>query len=526
MPIKRYPIILSEDTALGGLTYRYAQASAHYFTTETGQVVNSDSTLEVDRTGTLHKTAVFSKTMPHNSRGEVTKAHYDALVAAIDEGTLAAFDALPGGPAKLVNPRATQTFMETGCDQWGVTMPAPPAFGSREAAAEMAEVYEHALNRDATFALIEDSGTPDTDADRAVTVLNSFGADFKGPKDGGVVTRETLFRGIAQGCELGPYISQFLIQDVPYGAGVMEQKYNEETGTPHGTVLANYLDIQNGVVFDPDADLSGTFKYIHTPRVLSSYVHRDAVFQSFLNAALILMGNGAAIDPSDMLLGAVREEGFVTHGVAEILHAVTSVARSALKAAWVQKWHYHRRLRPEVMGCRVHHQETGDTAYGIHGDLISSATVTAIKAFNASGTALLPLQYPEGSPAHPSYPAGHSTFSGACATVLKALFEESTDITSLVTVNESLDGTSVAAYGGSTAGMTVGTELNKLAANVAIGRDWAGVHYRADGDLGMAFGEKVACAFLKDLAATYVREGGTFAGFSLTKFDGTSTTIK
>ena len=95
-----------------------------------------------------------------------------------------------------------------------------------------------------------------------------------------------------------------------------------------------------------------------------------------------------------------------------------------------------------------------------------------------------------------------------------------------MTVNESTDGTSVAAYGGSTAGMTVGTELNKLAANIAIGRDWAGVHYRADGDLGMAFGEKVACAFLKDLAGTYVREGDTFAGFSLTKFDGSSITIK
>ena len=131
---------------------------------------------------------------------------------------------------------------------------------------------------------------------------------------------------------MGPYISQFLYQDIPYGAGVMLQQYNEETGTPHGTTLANYLDIQNGVVFDPDADLSGTFRYIHTPRVLGSYVHRDAVFQAFLNAALILLGNGAALDASNPLVGAAREEAFVTHGVAEILHAVTAVARNALKA--------------------------------------------------------------------------------------------------------------------------------------------------------------------------------------------------
>jgi len=526
MTIKKFPILLCEDKAIEGLSYKYHQAKVRLDEADTNQTANSDSTLEIDRAGTLHKYAVFSKTLPHNSRGEVTVANYDALVAAIDAGTMAAFDALPGGPRKLVNPRATRTFTPTGRDHFGFVMPTPPAFGSREAAGEMLEVYEHALNRDSTFALLEDGGTPDTDADRAVANLNVFGADFKGPKAGGVVTRKTLFRGLAEGCDLGPYISQFLIQDIPYGAGVMQQKYNEETGTPHGTVLANYLDIQNGVVFDPNVDLSGTFKYINTPRVLSSYVHRDAVFQSFLNAALILLGNGAALDASNPLTSAVREEAFVVHGVAEILHAVTSVARNALKTAWVQKWHHHRRLRPEVFACRVHHQDIADTDYSIDATIMGSSTVTAIKAFNASGTSLLPLQYPEGSPAHPSYPAGHSTFSGACATVLKALFDGSVDFTTLVTVNHSTDGASVAAYGGSTAGMTVNTELNKLAANIAIGRDWAGVHYRADGDIGMQLGEQAGIAFLQDLAASYVREKQSFAGFTLRKFDGTTITIK
>jgi hypothetical protein len=36
-------------------------------------------------------------------------------------------------------------------------------------------------------------------------------------------------------------------------------------------------------------------------------------------------------------------------------------------------------------------------------------------------------------------------------------------------------------------------------------------------------GEKVAIQFLKDIAATY---NETFVGFSLTKFDGTTITIK
>ena len=528
MTLKRLPIILSDDRAFEAFTYRYHQALLHYEQVETGQAVNSDATLEIDRSGTLHKTAVYSKTMPHNARGEVTAADFDLLTAAVAAGTEAAFDAVPMGDArKFVNPRASRTFSPSAQDHFGLTMPAPPALTSRQAAAEMAECYEYALNRDSTFALLEDSGTPDTDADRAVTVLNTFGVDFVGPKSGGVVTRKTLFRGAAPGCDLGPYISQFFYQQIPYGGALVDQKYAEEmAATSHGTVLADYLDIQNGMVFDPTTDLTGSYKYMHTPRILGSYVHRDAIFQACLDATLILLNAGAPLDSSNPLVGAMREEAFVTHGIAEMLQVVTGVSRIALKAAWVQKWHHHMRIRPEVMACRVHHQDIADTDYSIHADLMSSATVTAVKAFNASGTALLPLQFPEGSPAHPSYPQGHGTCIGAGVTVLKALFEESTDITSLMTVMHSTDGDSLAAYGGSTAGMTVGSELNKLAENVTIGRNWAGVHYRSDGDEGLVLGEKVAISYLRDLAASYARELSNFPGFSLTKFDGTSIVVK
>lgn len=527
MTLKPYPIILCADKSYEAYAYRVYRAYEQCREVESGQTTNGDEALEIDRGGTLYKTAVFSKTMPHNSRGEVAKSDYDQLVAAIEAGTEEAFATVPkGGARKFVNPRAARTFSSDGLDHFGLTIVPPPGLTSREAAAEMTEMYEHALNRGSTFALLEDGGTPDADADRAVTVLNTFGADFKGPKVDGVVTRKSLFRGRAEGCLIGPYISQFLYQDIPYGAGIVQQKYNDETNTPHGTTLDEYLDIQNGVAFDSNADLTGVFKYIHTPTVLGSYVHRDAIYQAFLNAALILKGVSAPMDPSNPLVANAREESFVTHGIAECLHAVTAVARLALKSAWTQKWHWHRRIRPEAMACRVHHQDTGDTNYGIHADLMESATVAAVKAFNASETALLPLQYPEGSPAHPSYPAGHATFSGACATVLKALFDGSTSVPSLMTVQHSIDGDSLVAYAGSTAGMTVNTELNKLAANIAIGRNWAGVHYRSDGDNSIEFGEKVAIAFLKDLAASYQREKGDFAGFTLRKFDGTTITIR
>ena len=40
-----------------------------------------------------------------------------------------------------------------------------------------------------------------------------------------------------------------------------------------------------------------------------------------------------------------------------------------------------------------------------------------------AGNWLLPMAFPEGSPMHPSYGAGHATVAGACTTILKAWFD-------------------------------------------------------------------------------------------------------
>lgn len=65
--------------------------------------------------------------------------------------------------------------------------------------------------------------------------------------------------------------------------------------------------------------------------------------------------------------------------------------------------------------------------------------------------------------------------------------------------------------------LTVGGELNKLAANVALGRNAAGVHWRSDAVEGLLLGEALALSVLADLALTYHE---SFAGFPLTRFDG------
>jgi hypothetical protein len=77
------------------------------------------------------------------------------------------------------------------------------------------------------------------------------------------------------------------------------------------------------------------------------------------------------------------------------------------------------------------------------------------------------------------------------------------------------DGLSLVPYTGGS--LTVGNELNKLAANIARARDASGVHWRSDGMTGLLLGEAAAIKILKDLKANYWEQ---FAGFELTKFNG------
>jgi hypothetical protein len=50
--------------------------------------------------------------------------------------------------------------------------------------------------------------------------------------------------------------------------------------------------------------------------------------------------------------------------------------------------------------------------------------------------------------------------------------------------------------------MTVGSELNKLASNVARGRNIAGVHWHSDAVESLLLGEQVAIAVLQDVKQT------------------------
>ena len=307
-------------------------------------------------------------------------------------------------------------------------------------------------------------------------------------------------------------------------------------------------------------------RFISTPRDLATYVHYDALYQAYLNACLILLALKAPTDPAfDNLSGAGklqhleqaptrRAGGFALFGGPHILTLVTEVATRALKAVRYQKFNVHLRLRPEALAGRIEKSHQIGKCFPHIGKAFSKlgcnikATVNAVREFNTSAgkTALLPMAFQEGSPMHPSYGAGHAVVAGACVTILKAFFDTSAvfvqrkgdkedigfkryqqgdkpvayvpndDGSKLKLVDvanpEGGDGACEPAMASSkcptscgchSGFLTLEGELNKLAANISIGRNMAGVHYFSDYYDSLRLGESVALGILEEQALGY-----------------------
>ena len=455
--------------------------------------------------------ANFHKGLPHNQLGEVEPGAYLQLLRALSTGSIGDFEAIPlGGSAPLRNPQAGLAFDLEGPDSHHGALRPAPRIDSAEGASEGAELYWMALARDVHFS--DYATDPVT---QAATADLSAKSDFRGPKAGGSVTPQTLFRGDTPGDAAGPYLSQFLLLDVPYGSLTISQRQRTVLpGFDYMTTPGEWLNIQNGGPAGPD-QFDPTPRYIRNGRDLGQYVHVDALYEAYLNACLILLGMGAPFDPGNPYAAMKKQDAFATFGGPHILSLVTEVATRALKAVWYQKWFVHRRQRPEAYGGLVQLRRTGAANYPVHAEMLNSAALDA--TFNRFGTYLLPQAFPEGSPLHPAYGAGHATVAGACTTILKAWFDESSELPAAVAASS--DGLALVNSGGPP--LTVGGELNKVAANVAFGRNFAGIHWRTDYSESLKLGEGVAIGILEEQKSTYNEP----SSFTLTKFDGTAISI-
>jgi hypothetical protein len=456
----------------------------------------------------------FSKTLLHNAMGEVSLQAYQSMMRAIQSGKKEDFDAVVrGGNVRLKNPMAAFSWQYMGADQSQYAIRPAPRFDSAEQAGEMAELYWQAILRDVPFAEYDSNPL----ANQAAQDLARF-RDFRGPKASGRVTPATLFRGNAPGDVVGPYVSQFLLQPVLIGSQLLDQKQRSlAPGQEFMTGEGSWLEIQMGIGKGAGVSLEETPRNIRNGRDLAQFVHLDYSYSPYYLATWLLMNLGdMALSEDNPYVWSKSQDHFVTFGGPDALEFTSRAAKPAFHAAWWQKWMVHRRARPEAFAGRIHYHMTTRALYPLPEEILNSAALDIVN--RKYGTWFLPQAYSEGSPAHSAYPSGHATVAGACVTMLKAFFRESYVIPNPVAASP--DGKELLPWKG--ADLTVGNELDKLASNIAMGRDFAGIHWRTDGWEGMRLGEAVAINILRDIAASYAED---FGGFSFTRFDGTPITV-
>lgn len=468
----------------------------------------------------------YSKGLPHNQFGEVDLGAYQTMLNALNSGSPADFENITlGGGRKLVNPQSGLAFDMEGADSHALAI--PPAFNvqSPDRAAEMVENYWQALTRDVPFS--QYGQEPLTAA--AIAELDKLAQRgvFHGPTQNGHVTANTLFRGLTPEDQIGPYVSQFFLMPAPFGAltvnddsGNPAQRYNSvQPGIDFMTTTDEWLRIQNG--FAPSASLTPAGpRFINAARVLNMFVHVDELYQAYFMATLNLLDRMQCdFNPGNPYINSRTQVGFGTFGNPHAVALVAEVSTRALKAVWYQKWFVHRALRPEAFSGLVHFQIKNNRPYGLDPVVLNSDA--ASRVFSKNGTGFLPMAFPEGSPTHPSYGAGHATVAGACATFIKAFFNEDFPITAPVVASD--DGKTLLTYTGPGFDkMTVKSEANKIASNVGLARNSAGVHWRSDQTQSVLLGEEIAISILQDQKGTY---NEAFGGFTFTKFDGTKVTV-
>ncbi|MDH4087289.1 MAG: vanadium-dependent haloperoxidase [Nitrospira sp.] len=497
------------------------------------------------------KRGSFSKGLKHDPiTGLVDPAAFTTFANALSSDRLAVFAAIEAisdahrgfgvNTRKWVNPVAGRAFAVVGGDPQQFDMPAAPAFGSDELTFEIAENYWMAALRDVPFCDYDSSPLAQVAAleltglrNAAVVERAAAGkpAEELAPIAAGAITPQLLFRGLTPGDRVGPYLSQFLIHPVPFGVqGFHQRNKTLRAGQDFMTAWNEWLAVQNGAKRDfVPSHFDDELHYVRNGRDLSQWVHIDVLFQGYFNACLMLLhGSGAAssigggiganasqVNP--YALAGLKQEGFGTFGGPGHIGMMCEVAALALKAVWFQKWYVHLRLRPEVYAGRIDLERRVPGTFNLPANLMNSTAVQG--NLLRYGSALLPMAFPEGSPMHPAYGAGHATVAGACVTILKALFDVSGQFPN--PIDMSVDQTGRETLMAYTCGpLTIEGELNKLASNIALGRNIAGVHWRSDGTYSLQLGEQVAIKLLEAYARSYAELAPGTLVFRFNKFDG------
>jgi hypothetical protein len=509
------PAGVVDDRIIKAFVLRVGLATADALIPPASNVDNGDDARYPDKGGS------YTKGLPHDAYGRVNLSAYNALKRALASGDFSDYAAIPLGGARTLNgPQGALTFDLERPDnvQFGnPPIPAAPPIAGAVSASEMVEHYWGALLNDVAF-------TDYPSNPLAIEAANEFThmPSYLGPRTStGQVTPNLLFRGVFPGEERGPYISQFFITPTKFGAQPISMMMDSfQPGQAFVLDFNEWKEVQDGNVFGT-LQFDNLLRFRRNGRDLAAFTHVDELFQAYFVAYLAMATLGVPPNPGIPYIGS-NQNAFGSFGGPDIASTLSDVAGKALDASWYQKWNVHLRPRPEVLGGFIHLVKTGQgnkTDVQPHPVVLNS--VGLLRSFQRFNSWLLPQAFPEASPTHPAYPAGHGTVGGACITVLKFFFDG--DFVIQHPKVPTPDGLSLVDYiSPDSRPLTVNGELAKIGSNVTFGHGThAGIHWRSDSHRALLLGEAVAIAYLKERTKTYNEP------FSITikKFDGTPVTF-
>ena len=488
-------------------TFQFAEAKQAYQT----------SSIQVSpATDINNPQALFSKGLPHPDQKTPLTATFQQLVSGIQNKNIGQITSVANANKKLVDPYTVVDKEIIGKFKSSYRLDPTPSPFSAQASAELLEVYAMALLRDIPFhqwtTLAQDSSSV---VSKVLSDLNSVKQHLNGPTINGQITVKSLFRGPCPGELKGPLVSQFLYQPIQLGSLYVEQKYECPSNLKnYMTDVSGFLHIWNGGNPSEPIILKGDSRYLITIRDCANYIHLDQMWQPFFMTGTWLLSKIPIGFTCTQRSGAK----FISLGPIDLFDIMMNATKLAMNSAWVWKW-TQMKMRPEEFAYQVHLKKT-NPAQGLNFHSILSTDNHEILNLihDLSQNYLLPQAYPEGSPGHPSYPAGHAVIAGAMCTILKAWFDCTATFPNPKIPN--VDGSGLVAFTEET--LNVGDELDKMASNCGIFRNFAGIHYRSDMNAGILLGEMIAIDLLQDFVGRYANQ----VQFTIKKRNGNTIFIK
>ena len=542
-------------------------------TSESSSSESSDSTVELPKPQPIKReillhTKGFKHTTDYKVSNYDTYREYVKRMLHHDTREIENIGINPASGMKLVDPNCK--FTKSACLPTPTTYtPQPfPEWGSIDSMGQLAEIYMMSWLRDISFDDFTNTSHPQYSLiTQCCTMLNTLMGSQSQYTPILPATPANLFRGQTKGDKLGCYISQFMLYrprwnlntsvlltipafqphmdnihhyytdkfyNIPMKGAADIVHTNTTRRTEYGLTATEFLNIEDGQY--ANHTYPGSFKpfltnkrHILTPRDLTTIVHADYPCELAMRAAEILLSYRCPLNkhnPYRMNILSGETGPFVLFSGAELYNLIGEVTREALRLVWYYKY-TNFTARPEEIAGKIHYEANNILEHAEIQTMLNNVAFRNIlnehKTQNAkqvpissSYHTLMPLVYPEGSPTHPSCPAGHAVAGAAACALMKAYFDEDYLVRNMfpVVCVKSSDYYSVASgvttydHDSATTAVvnlatgdeniiTVGNELDKLTSNIAMGRNMAGIHYRRDAETSFMLGEQLAINMLQ-----------------------------